>query len=279
MLYTHPIYLITTVFLLILTNLVLDKGKELEKWANIILFLSSLIIIMNPLFNHRGSHILGYLFNNPITLEAIVQGLIYGLSLASIILLFTVFNLIFTSNMFTFLFSKLSHQWSIIIMLSMRFVPQIRRNIQELQDIQSLKGISMTEGSLKQRLKNGMQFIQMILAQSLEDSITVADSMTARGYGIKKPSTYADYTMKRKDYLSLLFFLLVSICLILGWKSDHANLQLQPSLGIAWYGGLQNLFLFVWLLFFGFILIMEGKEIMKWRFYQRRNFPSSTPKR
>ena len=277
-LYAHPIYLVVVTFLFIGTNLVLDNGKELEKWTNMILTLSTVIIILNPLFNHRGSHILGYLFNNPITLESLVQGAIYALSLAAVVILFVIINIVFSPNMFTFLFSKVSHQWTIIIMLAMRFVPQLRKNIKDLQDLQTLKGISMTEGSIRQRARNGMQFVQMILVQSLEDSITVADSMTARGYGVTKPSNYANYQMKRRDYVSLIFLFIVTIILVWAWTADYGTLQVQPYLGIIWRGGIQNIVMLVWFLFSGFLLWIEGKEIIKWKYYQHKNFPSVTQK-
>src|SRR5699024_9132021 len=172
-----------------------------------------------------------------------------------------------------------SHQWSIIVLLAMRFVPQLRKNILDLRDMQSLKGVIMTKGTLKQRAKDGMQFVQMILTQSLEDSITDDDSLSARGYGIVKPSTYANYQMKRKDYLSLIFFLIITIILMWGRINHYAVLQVQPYLGNIWYGGTQNLLMFIWLLFFGFLFWIEGKEIIKWKFYQRKHFPSSTQKR
>src|SRR5699024_7989649 len=100
------------------------------------------------------------------------------------------------------------------------FVPLLQRKIIEMEDVQEVKGLSIKQGSINQRAKSGMQLLQMLLTGSLEDSIQSADSMTARGYGLQKRSTYQAYAMKRKDWGTLAWLLLLGCILVYGWIMD-----------------------------------------------------------
>lgn len=248
----------------------LDKCRELRKWKTLLITMSLFTFILTPLFNQRGNHILFYFFGKQIMLESIIQGGMIALTLTGILALFVTFNMIVTSDKFLFVFSKLSQQWTLLIMLAMRFVPLLRRKINDMQDMQSVKGLSIKEGSIRQRAKNGMQLLQMLLSGSLEDSIQAADSMTARGYGIEKRSHYQVFQMQRRDYIALLFLLISGGILLYGFQIKIGILELLPQLESVWQGGFQNILMVMWVLFIGFPILMEGKEVIKWKFYQRK---------
>lgn len=270
MLYQHPIYLFIAIMLIILFNYLLDHGRQLKKWYWPIALMSLFILIFTPIFNRRGNHILFYLFDNPVMLEAIIQGLMIALAIASILAIFVTFNIVLPADKFLFLFSKLVPQWALLIMLSMRFVPLLQRKVKNMEDIQTVKGLSLKQGSIRQRAKNGMQLIQMLLTGSLEDSIQTADSMTARGYGLQKRSNYQAYEMKRRDWLALFYLISLSTILLFGWQMNLAELQLLSELGPIWEGNLQTALLIIWTLLIGFPIVAEGKEVIKWKFYQQK---------
>lgn len=270
MLYQHPIYLFIAIMLIILFNYLLDHGRQLKKWYWPIALMSLFILIFTPIFNRRGNHILFYLFDNPVMLEAIIQGLMIALAIASILAIFVTFNIVLPADKFLFLFSKYVPQWALLIMLSMRFVPLLQRKVKNMEDIQTVKGLSLKQGSIRQRAKNGMQLIQMLLTGSLEDSIQAADSMTARGYGLQKRSNYQAYEMKRRDWLALFYLISLSTMLLFGWQMNLAELQLLPELGPIWEGNLQTVLLVIWTLLIGFPIVAEGKEVIKWKFYQQK---------
>lgn len=268
MLYQQPIFLLVALILIIIFNLLLDHGQQLKKWLNPIMTMSLFILISTPLFNRRGNHILFYFFKNQVMLEGVIQGIMIALSLTGILALFVTFNLVFTMDKFLFVFSKISHQWTLLIMLAMRFVPLLKRKIKDMENMQTVKGLSIHHGSLRHRAQSGMQLVQMLLSVSLEDSIQAADSMTARGYGTGKRSHYQAFKMSRNDYVILIAIILMGIILAYGWYTKMGVLELLPQLGVLWLGGWQNMFMVMWILFIGLPIILEGKEILKWRFYQ-----------
>lgn len=270
MLYQHPIFLIFAMILIVKINFSLDNGQDLKKWYWAMGIMSLFILILTPLFNRRGNHILFYLFDNPVMLEAIIQGVMIALTISGVLALFVTFNIVMTPNKLLFLFSKLIPQWALLIMLSMRFVPVLQRKIKDIEDIQFVKGLSLKQGSIRRRAKNGMQLLQMLLTGSLEDSIQVADSMTARGYGLQKRSNYQAYKMKNRDWLALFYLVLLSTALFYGWTINIGFLQLLPELESIWLSGSQNFFLVLWMLLIGFPILVEGKEVLKWKYYQRK---------
>lgn len=265
MLYQHPVFLALSLILIFRLNFILDRGEMLKKWYWPMGIMIIFILILTPIFNRSGNHILFYLFDNPVMLEAIIQGVMIALTLAGILAAFITFNVLLNADKFLYLFSKVSPQWSLLIMLSMRFVPMLRRKVIDMENIQTVKGVSLKQGSVRQRARNGMQILQMLLTGSLEDSIQSADSMTARGYGLRKRSNYQAYEMRRRDWTALIYLVFLSIGLFLGWHFNLGTLELLPELETNWQGGWQNLILIMWILLIGFLNFKEAKEIIKWK--------------
>ncbi|MFA1820315.1 energy-coupling factor transporter transmembrane component T [Virgibacillus oceani] len=270
MLYQHPLFLAAAVLLIFCFNFMLDKGKQLKKWGWMIGIMFTLIILLTPLFNRRGNHILFYFFDNQIMLEAVIQGIMIALTLAGILAVFVTFNIVFTADKFLFLFSKVLPQWALLTMLSMRFVPLFIRKIKDMQHIQQVKGLSINQGTIRQRAKNGMQLLQMLLTGSLEDSIQAADSMSARGYGLQKRSNYQAYAMQSRDWAVFGYLLVVFIFLFFGWVHGDGVLQLLPVLEPVILTGREIFYFIIWLFFIGFPILAEGKEVLHWKYYQQR---------
>ncbi|WP_226376937.1 energy-coupling factor transporter transmembrane component T [Oceanobacillus halotolerans] len=270
MLYQHPFFLLTAVFLLIGFNYLLDKGEQLKKWGWMIVIMCTFILILTPLFNRRGNHIEFYLFNNPIMLEAMIQGVVIALTLIGIIMIFVTFNMVITADKFLFLFSKWLPKWALLTMLAMRFVPLLKRRLQDIEQVQQSKGMSIKHGSIRQRARNGMLLMQILLTFSLEEAIQTADSMAARGYGLQKRSKYQAYAMQKRDTFALSFISVATVIIIFGWWLGDGVLMLLPILEPLWLYGREWFYFTIWLLLIGFPIWAEGKEVMKWKFYQQK---------
>lgn len=269
MLYQHPMFLALATVTILLMNFMLDGGIELKKWRTMILIMAVLTLVLTPFFNQRGNHLLFYIFEKQVYLEAIWQGVMISLTLVCILTLFLTFNLVITPDKFVFLFSKIMPQWALLIMLSLRFVPLLRKRLLEIGDVQSVKGFSLKTGSVKSRARNGMLFLQTLLTWSLEESIQTADSMTARGYGLGQRSKYQPFYMKKRDWMAFAFLLVSGTLVLFGWWLGDGVLTMLPVLEPVWLSGREWLY---WILFFmmiGFPIWTEGKEMVKWKFLRR----------
>lgn len=266
MIYQHPMFLSVAALAILCINLMLDGGQELRKWRTMIVLMGFLSLILTPFFNQRGNHLLFYFFEKQVFLEAVWQGVMIALTLVCILTIFITFNLVITPDKFIFLFSKILPQWALLIMLTMRFVPLLRKRLIEIGDIQSVKGLSVKSGSLRSRAENGMLLLQTLLTWSLEESIQTADSMTARGYGQGKRSKYQPFSMKKRDWIALVLVLLGGSFILFGWWLGDGVLTLMPSLEPVWLQGREWLYLLIFFMYIGFPIWTEGKERVKWKY-------------
>ena len=100
MLFLHPIFLAITIAGSFTYSVSLNGMKGLRQIAIYLVPMMILATLINPLFNHRGVTILGYLNNNPITLESIYYGIAVGIMFGSVILWFSSYSVFYYSYSF-----------------------------------------------------------------------------------------------------------------------------------------------------------------------------------
>ena len=270
MYFNHPLFLGIGCVMLFFVNLTHDNGKALKKWLPMLSIMSAVIILVNPFMNSRGTHIFFYFRGKQVTLEATLYGVVLSMSLVLILLMFISFNLILNGNKFLFVFARFLPRTAFLTMLAIRFVPLLKRRLDEIADVQRVKGISLNTGTIRQRAKSGMVLLQILLTWSLEEAIETSDSMKARGYGLGKRSPYIPYRMSKQDigWLVTLSILLL-ICLV-GGLLGYGKVIIYPQLGTL------QLYPIDWLVFVGMFVIMafplliEGREFLKWNYLQSK---------
>lgn len=262
--FKHPVFLLTSCLILICVNLTHDGGRAFRQWIPALLTMSILIMVLNPFLVSRGTNILFYFRGKQVTLEATIYGVVMALSIAIILIMFISFNLILNGNRFLFLFARILPRTAFLTMLSIRFVPLLRRRLSEINAVQRIRGLSLTEGNLRERAKAGMLKTQILLTWSLEEAIQTADSMKARGYGIGKKTAYIPYRMEKRDWAWLILLGLLFLVCIIGGLLGYGKIIIYPELGTLQF------YLLDWVLFgcmiilHSFPLIVEGKEQLKW---------------
>ncbi|MGV3488888.1 MAG: energy-coupling factor transporter transmembrane component T [Tuberibacillus sp.] len=266
----HPFFLGTCLLLLILLNGIQENFRSVKKRILWYLGIALFILILTPLFNHRGTHILFYFQNNPIMLESVLQGGIFTLSLLSLLTLFISYNLVITPGKFLYLFAGILPQWALLAMLTMRFVPLFQRRLGDIETVQRTKGISIREGGWYKRIKSAMQILRILLEWSLEEAIQTADSMMARGYGTGKRSRYTPYSFHLNDGFALIFILSTLGLLIFGWWLGDLVLSITPELEPIFLSGREWFYFIIYVLYFGFPLVVEGRERCLWHFSQQK---------
>lgn len=241
-------FLGVALIILLLNFFVIGEGTQIEKSIKGIIIMSLVIIVLNPLFNHRGETVLFYFYNNPITLESVYTGILNALSLSSLLILFMLLNAILSMDGLLYLMTKVSSRWSMLIMISLNFVPALSNKIKKMQEVQKTKRVEVDGEFSLQSLKLGMTFIEALLNQSLEDAMIAADSMTARGFGTTKRTRYRHYHFGRSDWIMLIGMLVIFIGLLYGERT--------------WLAAL------FWILLCLLPSLVEGREKLKWLLYQ-----------
>lgn len=261
----HPIVLIAGWAAMLAVNLALDGGRELRKWALPMLLGTVFIMLINPILSHRGRTVLYYIGDIPFTLESMIYGVTLALSVLSVLTLFVSYRLVMTEQKFLYLFGRLSPRVALVTMMALGLVPRLRRRMQQLMLVQRTRGITVTEGSLGVRARNGARLVSILLTWSLEDALQTADSMQARGYGTGARSTYLSFRFRARDGWVLAGLVCCIAVIVMAWAAGHGWLEIYPKLGAWAFTRGDSVALAGYLLFLLLPLGLEWRDRSLWR--------------
>ena len=222
-----------------------------------------LIALANPLFNHRGVTPLFEINHLWYTLEATVYGLVAAFSLCSVVIWFTCYQEVMTSDKFLYLFGKPFPGTSLLITMTLRFIPQLQQNRREIKQAQAMLNDEGTR--LFQKLGTALRNLSVLLTMSLENAVETADSMKARGYGARRRTTFHLFRFDGRDARTLGAVIALGGVCILARCYGHGYMEFYPRmtplvLGVSSY----TMFVFCALLMF-LPGILETKEAIRWR--------------
>ena len=211
---------------------VMLKGKKAIK-TNLLYMLPLLLItaLMNPAFNHQGMTVIAYLpSGNPLTLESILYGLCAATMIVSVICHFSCYNEVMTSDKFIYLFGKVIPSLSLILSMTLRFVPKFSAQLKVVTNAQRTMGRDVSNGSLLKRAKHGLNILSIMTTWSLENAIETADSMKARGYGIPGRTAFSIFTFDKRDKKAFFFILVLGIYTFVGNMMGGMYFRYFPSI-------------------------------------------------
>lgn len=245
----NPICLALSLVCAFVNAVYLNGLRTIKLCLKFILPMVLLIVLINPVFNHQGVTILTYFpWDNPLTLESIVYGIASAALLSSVVLWFSVFNSVMTSDKIVYLFGKIIPSLSLVLSMSLRFVPKFSAHLKNVRNAQRCIGRDVSDGSAVSRIKNGIRIISIMLSWSMENAIETADSMKSRGFGLKGRTAYSIYKFDRRDLVVLIIVALlgvsVSVSAIMGvidftyYPSIKGSLTDVPSLIVFFLYGI-----------------------------------------
>ncbi|MFD2443730.1 energy-coupling factor transporter transmembrane component T [Bacillus sp. CGMCC 1.16607] len=265
MLFMHPFYLTVAFCILIIIHFVHDQFESLRRWLFLMIISGLLIFLMNPLFNERGRNVLFEIFGHRVTAEAAIYGGMSAISILGVMMIFVSYNEIMTTNKLLFLFSKIIPQFAILLMLTLRFIPLMRRRIEDISAVQKSKGIYINHGPWRDRLKKGMLYIQVLLTYSLEEAIQTADSMKARGYGKPNRSSYEHFSLKKSDIFAFIYIFSLVFSLLYGRFLGYGFLTIYPRMESIQLVPIELIQIFIYALLLCFPLFVELGGVIRWR--------------
>lgn len=225
----HPVSLGITLFSAIVCIAVL-KGKK----AMLISIFSAIPImllgaVINPLFSHEGITILTYLpSGNPLTLESFYYGFAAATMLMAVIIHFTSYNEIMTSDKFIYLFGRIIPSLALVISMTLRFVPTFIARLREITAVQKTLGINMTEGSILKRIRSAIKVLSILITWSLENAVETADSMKSRGYGLTGRTSYSVFRFEKRDLIALLWMIVLTFIIFWGISGGALSYSYFP---------------------------------------------------
>ncbi len=190
-----------------------------------------LTAFVNPSFSHEGVTILLYFpTGNPLTLESILYGLSSGVMIATVMLWFLNFNRVITSDKFIYLFGRIIPAMSLVLSMTLRFIPKFKVQLAGVVDAQKSIGWDISEGSLWHRTKIAVTVLSILVTWALENAIETADSMKSRGYGLKGRTAFSIYRFDDRDKLALIFLGFCGLYLLSGSMVSAFGFRYFPSI-------------------------------------------------
>ena len=227
----HPVCLAVSLTGAIWYAVVLNGPKAVRFSLKVTLPVLLLAAVVNPAFNHAGVTLLCYLpSGNPLTLESIHYGLAAGAMLCAVLMWFVCYNAVMTSDKFVYLFGRVIPALSLVLSMTLRFVPRFRRQFRAVSQAQRYMGRDTASGGLVQRGKNAMKVFSVLVTWSLESAIDTADSMRSRGYGQPGRTAFSIYRLDDRDRSLLLWLGFCGLYLLVGALSRGLYFQYYPLL-------------------------------------------------
>ncbi len=269
--FLHPACLIASFLCAFIYSVMLGGVKSLK--TNLIFMFPVMIFtaILNPLFNHEGVTIILYFPNgNPLTAESIYYGIAAAIMLVSVILWFSCYNKIMTSDKFIYVFGKIIPSLSLMISMTLRFVPRFISQFKLVSNAQKCIGRDVSNGKLVNRAKNIISIMSIMLTWSLENAVDTADSMRSRGYGLSGRTAFSIYAFDKRDLCALLCIMILGIYVFIGAVLGKIHFDYFPTMRGGEVSTYSTSIFVAYFLLCICPVIIEVWEVQRWKFLRSK---------
>ncbi|MCI8608562.1 MAG: energy-coupling factor transporter transmembrane protein EcfT [Firmicutes bacterium] len=247
---------------------ILLSGKKALKF-NLLVTVPLVIVmaVVNGLFTHNGATVLFYLNDSRITMEAFVYGAVSALMISSVIVWFSCFNVVMTSDKFIYLFGKAAPVLGLTLSMIFRFIPLLKSRFAEISMGQRCMG-RHEEKKFFAKVRQVVKEVSILISWSLEASIETADSMEARGYGLHGRTSFHLFRFTRRDGILLLWILAIGLVGVIGAIMGATSIYYYPKIRLQQWDLMRIgvLACYILLLITPMILDVLGEK--KWQRYK-----------
>ncbi len=206
-----PIYLVALMITLILLSI--RHGVSAPDIIKVGIVFSLPMLLVNILFVHTGEHVvidiprtvsIGghtmriYLISGAITMESILNGLVFVLLMIDMFLIFSIFNKRTDPDALVRVIPNYLSRSAILLGISLKFVPTLMKDMKSIGDVQKSRGLNLDDGSIFKRTRGYMGLVMPTIVNSLERSYNLAESIESRGFSSKR-SRYVKDVMSTGD--------------------------------------------------------------------------------
>ncbi len=228
----HPAFLVLSLVTAFFYSLLLGGWKSAR--LNLLLLIPAVLImtLFNVLSVHNGVTVLFYVNGNRITREALLSGLSSGLLLGAVVIWFRCFSVIITAEKLIYLFGRPAPMLALTLSMILRYIPLLLDRFRQIDAAQRCMGRSIRRGGLIKRFRQFGKELSILISWSLEASIESADSMEARGYGLRRRTSFHLYRFTRAEGLLLLALLIPAAFAVLAVCLGRTSIYYYPAIVI-----------------------------------------------
>ncbi len=228
--FTHPVCLLASLFGAFSYSALLGGAKNVTR--NLLYMIPTIILmtLINPLFNHEGVTVIGYLpSGNPLTMESVLYGFSASVMIICVICWFSCMSKVMTSDKFIYVFGRIAPSLALLLSMTLRFVPRLGVKMREISSARKCIGKDTSHGKFSERIKSGVAIISILVTWSLENSIDTSDSMKARGYGLGRRSSFTTYKFDKRDAFALVTVVSLALYSFVGAILGYTSFRYYPS--------------------------------------------------
>ena len=185
--------------------------------------------VLNALFNHRGETVLLFINDNPVTMEALVYGVLSSASIVGIIYWFRAFSVVMTGDRLLYVFGTFSPKMALVLSMALRYIPLFGTQAGKTSD--ALKAVGADGGdSFFDGIRSKLKVFWVMVTWTLENGIITADSMESRGYGAGKRTFFSLYRFRATDALVIAVSLGLDTLFFGGLAGGALDLTFYPKI-------------------------------------------------
>lgn len=231
MFFMHPAALGVSLIGAVCFYIRLRGGRGVGFLIKLVLPAAVITAVINALFNHRGETVLARFPNgSPITLESLLYGLSAAAMMTCVLIWFACFSDVMTSDKLMYLFGKLIPPMSLVLSMTLRFVPRFREQFARVREARLCMGKPAAD-SLKGKMKEAFGCFSVMAVWSLEGSADTADSMKSRGFGLRGRTTFAIFRFSARDVCLLVWLAACAAFVIVGAANGCFAWEYFPNVG------------------------------------------------
>ncbi|MEG6521817.1 energy-coupling factor transporter transmembrane component T [Desulfotomaculum sp. 1211_IL3151] len=235
--FNNPLYQVGLLLVLLLAIWSVDGLMVWEKYLKLSLFIAIPIVLINSLMGQNGKTIIWLGPQVPvvgqltISMEAIYYSASMCIRLIEIISVFCLFNRMVHPDKAVSFFARFTGKTALVINMSMRLFPIMVREFERIKTVQRMRGVDFNKGTFLERMKNYSSVVSILLLSSLENSLEMAESMQARGFGSGPRSSYARNLLRPRDFICIFSCGLGLGIGLWGLAHDYGTYTFYPLIG------------------------------------------------
>ena len=225
--------------------------------------------MLNPLFYHNGVTVLFMLNHNPVTLEALLYGISASTMVLAVIYWSRSFTYMMTEDKLLYLFGTVSPKLALILSMALRYMPLFGSQAKKVNQAQRALGL-YREDNFMDTLRGGIRIFSIMTTWALETGIVTADSMTARGYGTGRRSSFLLYRFRVRDVVMLCVIAVLTALTLVGMGNGALRITFYPAIDMPEKSPLMILACLAYglLVFLPSLLTIGGE--LTWKYWQSK---------
>lgn len=193
-----------------------------------------LTFLIDALFAEQGMTVLFELWGKSFTLQGAVNSLLLSFKLLLVVLVFSALDMMADSDRAAAYFSSIAPKSTLMVMIGIKLIPNMRRRFRSLIEIYSIRGVDYGSKGLKERIKSYVPVLSVLLQDSLEGAFDIGEAAYVRGFLSGGRSVYDRQRWKARDTVLMLCCGAVA-CAFLAFKLSGSD-RFDPYAALYAYG-------------------------------------------